>query len=163
MKSIRTILHPTDFSAGSNAAFRYACDLARDYDAALIVLHTLDLGAPIAFEGELLPSAADELRAQAEKQLDALSPPGPAVRLERVLREGPSSATIVDFAGEMKADVIVMGTHGRTGIGRLFLGSVAEEVLRKAPCPVLTVKAVAPAKADNSAGRTASASAWAGV
>jgi nucleotide-binding universal stress UspA family protein len=65
--------------------------------------------------------------------------------MEKLRRDGPSVPTILKTAQELKADLIVMGTHGRTGIGRLFLGSVAEEVIRKAPCPVMTVKADKPA------------------
>jgi nucleotide-binding universal stress UspA family protein len=148
MNRIRTILHPTDFSAGSDAAFRFAADLARDYDAKLVVLYALEPAIAIAGEGALVPFDLDELRAAARKRLDAIRPAGNGLRLERVLREGPSAATVVAFAAELAADLIVMGTHGRTGLGRLFLGSVAEEVLRKAPCPVLTVKAAKPAKTD---------------
>lgn len=151
MKRIRTILHPTDFSAGSNAAFRYACDLARDSDARLVILHALDAGAPIVADGVILPSGLDELRELARRQLAAFGSADPTIRAGYALREGPVTAEILGAAGELKADLIVMGTHGRTGIGRLFLGSVAEEVLRKAPCPVLMVKATAPAKADRPA------------
>jgi nucleotide-binding universal stress UspA family protein len=154
MKRIRTILHPTDFSAGSEAAFQYASDLARDYGARLIVLHALEPAIAIAGEGALVPFDLDELGAEARRRLEDI-PAGRGVRLDRVLREGPSALTVVEVAREVNADLIVMGTHGRTGIGRLFLGSVAEEVLRKAPCPVLTVKAGQAAKADKTAARAA--------
>jgi nucleotide-binding universal stress UspA family protein len=77
----------------------------------------------------------------AQKELDAIRPTDRAVRVERVFREGPSTDVILEAADEYEADVIVMGTHGRTGFRRLVLGSVTEEVLRKARCPVLTVKA----------------------
>jgi universal stress protein A len=151
MKRFHTILHPTDFSPGSDVAFRYACDLARDYDARLIVLHALQPVVPLVGEGGLVPNDFPELRDAAEKQLDALQPIGPAVRLERLFRDGPDAATIVETADEVKADLSVMGTHGRSGIGRLFLGSVAEEVLRKARCPVLTVKADKASKVERPA------------
>jgi nucleotide-binding universal stress UspA family protein len=137
----RTILHPTDFSPGSAAAFAYACDLARDSGTRLVVLHVLDAGVPMVAEGVVLPSNLDELRETAWRELDAVHPKDSAIRFERILREGSTVAEILDAAQGLGADLIVMGTHGRTGLGRLLLGSVTEGVLRKAPCPVLTVKA----------------------
>jgi nucleotide-binding universal stress UspA family protein len=74
------------------------------------------------------------------EKLKALGPIDSAVRVERVLLEGDPAAGILEKAREMPCDLIVMGTHGRTGVGRLLMGSVAEAVLRRAPCPVLTVK-----------------------
>ena len=141
MARIRTILHPTDFSPGSAAAFEYACELARDYDARLVVLHALGPTVPIASEGVILCTDLDELRGLAQRELETIRPKNPALRVERIVREGPSTRTIVDTAMEFHADLIVMGTHGRTGFRRLVLGSVTEEVVREAPCPVLTVKA----------------------
>jgi nucleotide-binding universal stress UspA family protein len=135
-----TILHPTDFSPGSVNAFRYACALARDCDARLVVVHALEPAVVMVGEAALVPSDLDELRDAAKKQLDAVQPADPSVRIERVFREGPAPGTILEAADEFKADLIVMGTHGRTGLKRLLLGSVAELVLRKAPCPVLTVR-----------------------
>jgi nucleotide-binding universal stress UspA family protein len=158
MKRIHTILHPTDFSPGSDAAFRYACDLALDYDARLIAVFVQGPVVPIATEGILISNNPVELRELAEQQLNAIRPASPEVRFERVYREGSATIEILATAAEFKADLIVMGTHGRSGIGRLLLGSVTEEVLRKAPCPVLTVKAPVSAKGGKSAGRTAPAS-----
>jgi len=157
MKRIRNILHPTDFSPGSDAAFRYACDLALDYDASLIVVYAQGPVVPIAAEGILVSNNLDELREVAERQLNAIRPVHPAVRFERVYREGPATQTILETADDYNADLIVMGTHGRSGIGRLLLGSVTEEVLRKASCPVLTVKAPVSAKGGKLVGRTAPA------
>lgn len=148
MARFRTILHPTDFSPGSAAAFAYACDLARDYDARLVVLHAFAPAVPIAAEGVILSADLDELRALARRELDAIRPTDPTVRVERVVREGPTTPVVLDAVKEFGADLLVMGTHGRTGFRRVVLGSVAEEVLRKAPCPVLTVKAQAPAAGD---------------
>jgi universal stress protein A len=141
MKRIRNILHPTDFSPGSDAAFRYACDLALDYDASLIVVYAQGPVVPIATEGILVSNNANDLREVAERQLNAIHPTHRAVRFERVYRVGPATPVILETADEYDVDLIVMGTHGRSGIGRLLLGSVTEEVLRKARCPVLTVKA----------------------
>jgi nucleotide-binding universal stress UspA family protein len=152
MARFRTILHPTDFSPGSAAAFDHACQLARDYDARLVVLHAFGPVVPIGDEGVLLSNNIDELRAMAGKQLDAIRPATPTVRTEKLLRDGPSTETILAAASDLQADLIVMGTHGRTGFRRLLLGSVTEDVLRRAPCPVLTVKAAGqpaePAVAD---------------
>jgi nucleotide-binding universal stress UspA family protein len=138
MKRIRNILHPTDFSPGSDAAFRYACDLALDYDASLIVVYAQGPVVPIAAEGILVSNNLDELREAAERQLNAIRPVHPAVRFERVYREGPATEVILETADEYKADLIVMGTHGRSGIGR------------QAACPVLTVKAQRPARSEKS-------------
>ena len=141
MAKFRTILHPTDFSPGSAAAFDYACDLAREAGSRLIVLHAFGPAVPVAAEGVILSADLEELRTLAQRELDAIRPADPAVRVERVVREGPTTQTILEAIEEFKPDLLVMGTHGRTGFRRLVLGSVAEEVLRKAPCPVLTVKA----------------------
>jgi nucleotide-binding universal stress UspA family protein len=140
MKRFRTILHPTDFSPGSAAAFQYACDLARDSDGRVIVVHALSVVAPFAAEGVMLSINFDELRTLAQMELDTVKSADPAVRVDRIIREGPTTAVILQAAADYGADVIVMGTHGRTGFRRFILGSVTEEVLRKAPCPVLTVK-----------------------
>jgi nucleotide-binding universal stress UspA family protein len=145
MARFHTILHPTDFSPGSAAAFAAACDLARDYDARLVVLHAFGAVVPVAAAAVIVSADLDELRAIARRELDAVRPTNPTVRVERVFREGPSTQVILDAAREFAADLIVIGTHGRTGFRRLLLGSVTEEVLRKAPCPVLTVKAPVPA------------------
>ena len=141
MARFHTILHPTDFSPGSAAAFAAACDLARDYEARLVVLHAFGPVVPVGAEGVILSTDLDELRAIARQELDAVRPANPTVRVERVVREGPSTQVILEAAKEFGADLIVMGTHGRTGVRRLVLGSVTEEVLRQARCPVLTVKA----------------------
>src|SRR5262245_11971077 len=162
MKRIRTILHPTDFSPGSDAAFQYACELAVDYNAGLIVLYVQGPVVPFATEGILISSNPVELREFAKTQLNAIRPANTAVRIERIYREGSAKTEILTAAAEFNADLVDMGTHGRSGIGRLLLGSVTEEVLRKAPCPVLTVKAQKPATNRTHVGNTANAT-WAGV
>jgi nucleotide-binding universal stress UspA family protein len=139
MLPIRTILHPTDFSPQSGAAFQVACALARDYGARLILLHVKPPEI-IYGEGYVLPPDPEVVRKELQAQLDRLQPPGPGLRVERLLREGDAAWGILDAAEDVHPDLIVMGTHGRTRVGRLLMGSVAETVLRKAPCPVLTVK-----------------------
>ena len=144
MLPIHTILHPTDFSAASDHAFQVACALARDYVARLVVLHVKPFEMMYAGDDYILPSDPEAARQAKRAQLDRLRPPDPALQVERLLAEGDAVHEILHAAQEVHADVIVLGTHGRTGVGRLLMGSVAEAVLRKAPCPVLTVKTPLP-------------------
>jgi nucleotide-binding universal stress UspA family protein len=135
MLSIRTIIHPTDFSEHADYAFRLACALARDYDARLLVVHV----APVVVYGEgLMPLGPDTLTDELRDCLHKVD--DPAVKIEHRMLEGGAASEILRLAQETDCDLIVMGTHGRSGIGRLLLGSVADLVMRKAPCPVLTVK-----------------------
>jgi nucleotide-binding universal stress UspA family protein len=143
MLPIHTILHPTDFSPQSGAAFQLAWALARDYGARMILLHVKPPDM-IYGEGYVLPPDPPVTRAVLQEQLDRLQPPDSSVRVERILREGYPADAILHAAAETGADLIVMGTLGRTGVGRLLMGSVAQAVLCRAPCPVLTVKAPPP-------------------
>ena len=147
MLPIRTILHPTDFSERSANAFEVACSLARDSGAGLIVLHVLERPV-IAYTGVAMappaPGPSEEERKALLKRLKHVQPQAPAVAVEHRLEQGDPATGILQVAQEAGCDLIVMGTHGRTGLGRLLLGSVAEQVLRKAPCPVLTVKTPLP-------------------
>jgi len=146
MLPIHTILHPTDFSAGSAEAFHLACALARDYGARLIVLHVME--RPLLIYSGVMAAppppeiSAEERQALREKlqQLHA----EPTLDIEHLLVEGDPTTAILRFSGDRHCDLIVMGSHGRRGIGRLLLGSVAEQVLRQATCPVLTVKVPVP-------------------
>lgn len=138
MLPIRTILHPTDFSERSGYAFQLACALTRDYGARLVVLHVAP--RPVIAYGEgILPPDPEAVFQEAKEQLARLEVPGGNVRAERRLEEGDPTTEILRVAREINADLIVLGTHGRTGLARLLMGSVAEEVVRKASCPVLTV------------------------
>ncbi|HKA55947.1 MAG TPA: universal stress protein [Candidatus Binatia bacterium] len=134
MFPIRTILHPTDFSPQSEQAYRAARILARDCNARLIVVHVLT-PPPLrtAREKERGPEASDTQLRDLRTKLRGLS------HTYKIL-QGRPAAEIVAAAKNIGADLIVMGTHGRSGLTRALLGSVAESVLRKAPCPVLTVK-----------------------
>ena len=143
MLPIHTILHPTDFSDRSEHAFHLACALARDYGARLVVLHVT--AHPVIGYGEgVLPPDPEELARHAWDELNRLEVPGGSVRAERRLEEGDPVSEILRVAGESGADLVVMGTHGRTGLPRLLMGSVAELVVRKAKCPVLTVRSPFP-------------------
>ena len=139
MLPIHTILHPTDFSTPSKSAFDLACAVARDYDARLVVVH---VKPPQMMGGEVhaLITTPEEVDRELRGELDKFQPHDASTKIERVLKEGDAGTEILRTAKEISSDVIVMGTHGRTGLGRLFMGSVAEAVSRKAHCPVLTVK-----------------------
>jgi nucleotide-binding universal stress UspA family protein len=151
MLPIHTILHPTDFSEQSENAWRLACALARDYGARLILLHVVHPPAAIYGEAVYVPEP-EEYREPLRRQLHQLQVPGADVRAERRLEEGDAATEILRVARETDTNLIVMGTHGRTGLGRLLMGSVAEQVLRSAHCPVLTVKsppaAASPARVE---------------
>jgi nucleotide-binding universal stress UspA family protein len=134
----RTILLPTDFSDHSDYALKLACALARDYRASLVLLHVGPPATALA-HAALLPVLAtrhEELR----QQLRQLVPADAKLHVEPRVEQGDPAAEILRVAQETHADLIVMGTHGRTGIGRLLMGSVAELVLRQAVCPVVMVK-----------------------
>jgi nucleotide-binding universal stress UspA family protein len=138
MLNIRTILHGTDFSSRADCAFRLAFSLAKDYRARLVVLHVVSLS--VVIEGvAAIASRSEEFLAEAREKLDKLPAADAEVRFERRLAEGSPSEEILRIAQEINADLIVLGTHGRSGLARAFMGSVAEDVLRKASCPVLTI------------------------
>jgi nucleotide-binding universal stress UspA family protein len=140
MMPIHTLLHPTDFSEHSRHAFQLASALARDYGARLVVLHVAT--PPVSAYGGVMtpPPAPPDWRREAREQLLQVGAPESGVRVERQFEEGDPVTEILRAARESNADLIVMGTHGRTGVGRLLMGSVAEQVVRKASCPVLTLR-----------------------
>jgi nucleotide-binding universal stress UspA family protein len=147
MLPLRTILHPTDYSEHSAYAFQVACALARDHGARLIVLHVAEPLSAFYLEGAVIPSP-EEYQEEVRERLRKIQVPDAKVVVERRLEEGDPAAGIVRVAREAGCDLIVMGTHGRMGLSRLLMGSVAEQVVRKAPCPVLTVKMPFPAAAE---------------
>jgi nucleotide-binding universal stress UspA family protein len=143
----RPIVHPTDFSSASRPAFAKAIALAKASGSAIVVLHVLNPSLPLPIGDEYIsPPTYDGLlkasRAWALKQLAGLTRRARAarVRAAAVLREGVEATEIARLAKSRRAAMIVMGTHGRTGIRRFALGSVATRVLNLAPCPVLTVR-----------------------
>jgi nucleotide-binding universal stress UspA family protein len=140
MLRIRSILHPTDFSDHAAAALELAGAIAKDYGARLTILHVKS--PPLVASGVMTPEPLEtpEEAAELRKNLYALRPPDPSVEVEHLMLVGDEATEIVRLAEEEGADMIVMGTHGRGGIGRLLMGSVADKVLRRAPCPVLTIK-----------------------
>jgi nucleotide-binding universal stress UspA family protein len=143
MFTIRTILYPTDFSDHSEYAFQVACALARDYGARLIDLHVLHAEKPPGTDGDGGRGGSpwpEDYQDSLRGKLTRLRSPYPAVRLEHQIREGSAAEEILRMADDFRCDLIVMGTHGRTGLDRILMGSVAEEVLRRTRCPVLAVK-----------------------
>ena len=119
--------------------------LARDYQAALTVLHVREVPAVAFAEFGAVPPPALPSRAEVMDKLHQFEAPDKTATIEYLVADGVPADEIVRAAEDRQCDLIVMGTHGRTGIGRLVMGSVAEEVVRKANCPVLTLKSPMPA------------------
>ena len=146
MSRMRRILHPSDFSRASGAAFVKALDLAVSNRADLFIVHVLAPVIPMVGDGYVSPKVYQEIeasaRAEAGKQLDALVAKAKkaGVRAQGFLVGGVPHEQITRAARSKRADMVVIGTHGRTGLAKFFLGSVAGRVVSIAPCPVLTVR-----------------------
>jgi len=147
MKPIRTILHTTDFSDSARLAMEMACALARDPEARMIVMHVVPQGAPaigadreVIRRGEIAEQELHSYREEMRGRLEELQPRSRKVHVEHVLKEGPVAEVILRMAEETPCDLIVMGTHGAGGCSHKALGSVTEEVMKSAPCPVVIVK-----------------------
>lgn len=127
MIRVARILYPTDFSTYSNLAYFHAVSLAEAHGATLTVVH---VHAP----------GADQTRDRAQGLLEQVRPANPKIAVSHVLLEGDPAAEIARYAADAGIDLIVIGTHGRTGVDRLVMGSVAERVMRESGCSVLVVK-----------------------
>ena len=141
---VQHVLVPIDFSTTADRALEYAIALAQQLQARLTLLHVLDL-TPVTMEEMTAGVAAtylDDLETDAQHLLQASRERVQRAGLqgESLLVQGTPTQTIVDTAGEQGVDLILMGTHGRTGLAHVFLGSVAEHVVRQGPCPVLVVR-----------------------
>ncbi|WP_425616685.1 universal stress protein [Anatilimnocola sp. NA78] len=134
------ILIPVDFSPGTTQAVELATSLARDRDGELVLLHVEEPSLSYTGGGEFYCGLEGPRREQLRALLDKILVTDPEMTVQRHLTVGMPAPAIVEFALKHDVDYIVMPTHGRTGLHRLLMGSVAEEVVRKAPCPVLTVK-----------------------
>jgi len=139
MALIRTILHPTDFSESSRSASQTACTLARANQASLVGLHLMMSSVSKVLE-EPPPDPLRPAESRKSSSFPWPQPSEPGIRVEHRLAEGDPAEETLRLAEVLPCDLIVMGSHGRTGLARLLTGSVAEEVLRKAACPVLVVK-----------------------
>jgi nucleotide-binding universal stress UspA family protein len=149
---LKRILVPIDFSDCSKKALRYALPLARQHEATITLLYVAALPAYYAvgdgggfnyasFEADYVAIEA-EMRASGEKRLSALAADETHGEVETnvLVRTGSPTLEIIDLARSLPADLIVISTHGRTGLKHVWLGSVAEHVVRHAPCPVLVVR-----------------------
>jgi universal stress protein A len=136
---VKKILFPTDFSHCGDAALKMATSLARDSSATLLIVHVEE--PPVAYgAGEMYYGVPEPATEDLRTMLQAVIPTDPDVPFEHRLITGDPATAIARLADEEGVDLIVMGTHGRTGLTRLLMGSVAEAVVRRAPCPVLTYK-----------------------
>ena len=134
------ILVPTDFSTASDAALPHAEALAKQSHASLLILHVQE--APMAYaSGELYYGLPEPDSERVLAMLEDVKPSDPMVPCTHRLTMGNPAGEIVRIAAEVGAEMIVLGTHGRTGMSRLRMGSVAEAVVRRAPCPVLVYRA----------------------
>jgi nucleotide-binding universal stress UspA family protein len=141
---VQHVLVPIDFSATADQALAYAIALAQQLQARLTLLHVLDL-TPVTMEdmtAGMTATLLDDLETDAQHLLQASRERVQRAGLqgESLLVQGTPTQTIVDTAGEQGVDLIIMGTHGRTELAHVFLGSVAEHVVRQGPCPVLVVR-----------------------
>jgi universal stress protein A len=144
---IRSILLPTDFSECANFALSYAASFARQAGASIICVHVIEPVVPtVGYTGmaEPLPIAdiSDQLEDSAERELPKIAECEECrgLEVEEVIAHGDAASEIVRVARERGVDLIVISSHGRTGLGRLLFGSTTESVVRHAPCPVLVVK-----------------------
>jgi len=141
---IKRILCPTDFSAIAEKAVEYAVFLASSHNAELQLLHVVD--HLHGFDNYLILSMtpdeiAERMEGHANEDLsEVVNQIKETVKIQKAVRHGKASVQIVEMAKETKADLIVIGTHGRTGLSHVIIGSVAEAVIRHAHCPVLVVR-----------------------
>jgi universal stress protein A len=143
MSPIRKILVPIDFSPHAGEAFRVAHELAKALGATVVLFHVSPPPAVVS-DGDRPLSAADDAGAKGVwDELRKIQPKDPAIRVEHevIVADRPDASHILRILQERGCDLIVMGTHGRTGLLHRLLGSVTEEVVRKAHCPVMLVKA----------------------
>ncbi len=147
MANVKRILFATDFSDNSRYALTYAVSFAKQYDAMLYILHVIQQPSyPLGMYAEISFDAMDkfnrniseavekEMKALREKELQGLA------KYECLILQGTPFLEILRTAREREADLIVVGTHGRTGLDHVLFGSTAEKVVRRAPCPVLSVR-----------------------
>ena len=131
MVHVKKILYPTDFSSYSNQAYFHALGMAETYRASLTVVYVYTPGSAETAGGD---------KRHWRNQLEQVRPGNPNIPVHHVFLEGDPAGEITRYAADAGIDVIVLGTHGRTGVDRLLMGSVAEKVMRDAPCSVLVVK-----------------------
>jgi nucleotide-binding universal stress UspA family protein len=146
MIALKNILVATDFGEAADRALAYGRELARTFNATLHVLNVAD-DVFVRLGGDayvaVLPELQKDVEQAAHRQLDALlidNDPQPITVTKAVITSSATAAAIVQYATETAIDLIIVGTHGRGAVAHLLMGSVAERVVRTAPCPVLTVR-----------------------
>ena len=145
MIDLKRILLPTDFSKFSHNALNYAVALAEKFGAELYLLNVVqDIGVLLPDMVSAVPvlPPMDQITAGVREALQRLIQENhlEQIKVQAEVREGTPFYEIIQFAKDKNIDLIVMGTHGRSGLAHVLMGSVAEKVVRKAPCPVLTVR-----------------------
>lgn len=147
MIQLNRVLIPTDFSNFSSPAMQYGLAIAARFDAEVHLLHVVPDPAMLvpeaaAFSVESMQAQSDQLKEEAMKALGKLPQDGwsDSKPIVREVRIGAAFIEIIEYAREKDIDLIVIGTHGRSGLMHVLMGSVAERIVRKSPCPVLTVK-----------------------
>jgi len=146
MIKIDKILFPTDFSEHSEHAFGYALSFAKEYGARLYVLHVIEdiqyLANAYMFDVPVMPSFADieQSRLQEMQEFIERVITDPSIKIEKSIKRGRPFIEIIKTAREEEIDLIVIATHGRSGFEHVLFGSVAEKVVRKSPCPVLSIR-----------------------
>ncbi|MBI3091345.1 MAG: universal stress protein [Candidatus Tectomicrobia bacterium] len=139
---LEKILVPVDYSEGSKEALAFAIDLAREFNASIEVLHIVDSRSIsyVAYSGTMITRLLETLEHDLRQMIAGVDTKGVRIEASVSDRFGVPHAEILEEAKSRGVDLIVLGTHGRTGISHALLGSVAEKVVRLAPCPVLTVR-----------------------
>jgi universal stress protein A len=143
---LQKILVPTDHSKNSEEAFQYALDWAKINKSTIYVVHVIDLSYPELtyltktgqFDEE--QNIFDEAFKETDEFINRVAGNEKGMGIERLVKKGDPSEEIIRAAKEKEADLIIMSTHGRKGLSHVLIGSVAEKVVRSAPCPVLTLK-----------------------
>lgn len=143
---LRRVLFPTDFSAYAQAVLPYAVSLCREFGAKLVFMHVEE---PPSYSSEFLPEVALALPSQLEREsrekMQRIAEDYPDLEVEVISRTGPVVQRILEVVKDLEVDLVVQPTHGRSGVARILFGGVAGRVLRRAACPVLTVRPEMPA------------------
>ncbi|MGK9477302.1 universal stress protein [Melioribacter sp. OK-6-Me] len=145
MSLIKKILVPVDFSEYSKEALKYAVQFAKQFNAKLYIIYVIE---PVIYPADFsmgqvaIPSLENDIKKRAEEEMDSLikSFVDPSLETDIIIKTGKPFVEIIETARETDTDLIIMATHGHTGVEHLLFGSTAEKVVRKAPCPVLTMR-----------------------
>jgi nucleotide-binding universal stress UspA family protein len=149
MNAIQKILVPTDFSAHADEAFRVAHSLARMIGAQVVLFHVARAPAVVSEGGRFLANPGKESAENLWERFQSIQLADPKVRVEHevIVADSPRASHVLEILDKLGCDLIVMGTHGRSWLKHRLFGSVTEEVVRRAHCPVMVVKAPVPAQA----------------